>query len=142
MTKSRSANDRGTAATKKPPGKPTMKKSPASLVALFESTMEAFPDVDLRKVFGYPCGFVHGHMTVGIHADAFFVRLSVEDQEILLKKPGGGYLEPMPGRPMKEYVVLLEPVFRDPKRMNEWLGRSFQYTSSLQPKEPRGKGKR
>jgi len=135
MTKSRSANDRGTAATKKPPGKPTMKKSPASLVALFESTMEAFPDVDLRKVFGYPCGFVHGHMTVGLHADAFFVRLSVEDQEILLKKPGGGYLEPMPGRPMRDYVLVPKSIREKKAELKKWISKAILHSRSLPPKK-------
>jgi len=135
MTKARRANDKGTAATKKSPGKPTMKKSPASLVALFESSMEAFPDVDLRKVFGYPCGFVHGHMTVGLHADAFFVRLSVEDQEILLKKPGGGYLEPMPGRPMRDYVLVPKSIREKRAELKKWISKAILHSRSLPPKK-------
>ena len=118
------------------------KPAPSELIEFIDSAIVAF-DCQRKKMFGYPAYFVNGNMFAGLFEDKIIVRLSPEDRELILAGSEEAIrFEPMPGRPMKEYVVLLEPVFRDPKRMNEWLGRSFQYTSSLQPKEPRGKGKR
>ncbi len=118
------------------------KRAPIELIEFIDSAMAPF-ECQQKKMFGYPAYFVNGNMLAGLFEDKIIVQLSAEDRELILSGSEEAIpFEPMPGRPMKEYVVLLEPVFRDPKRMHKWLGRSFQYTSSLQSKEPRGKGKR
>jgi TfoX/Sxy family transcriptional regulator of competence genes len=115
--------------------RPKLAKSPEHLVSLFASTMENFPDVQLRKVFGYPCGFVNGNMAVGLHADAFFVRLAPEDKEPLLKKPGGGYLEPMPGRPMRDYVIVPPAAREKSAELKKWVEKAILHSQSLPPKK-------
>jgi len=39
------------------------------------------------------------------------------------------------GRPMKECVALPEPVYTRPEVFQKWLWRSFEYASSMKPKE-------
>jgi TfoX/Sxy family transcriptional regulator of competence genes len=116
-----------------------MARSPDELVALFSTTMQAFPDVELRKVFGYPCGFVNGNMAVGLHADVFFVRLPASDQQTLLEKPGGGYLEPMPGRPMRDYVLVPEGMRSKKSELGRWVKRAVEHCLSLPPKVKKGR---
>jgi TfoX N-terminal domain len=125
--------------TKSPASRPKMARSPNGLVAMFESAMKDYPDVELRKVFGYPCGFVNGYMTVGLHAADFFVRLPPDEKEILLKAPGGGYLEAMPGRPMRDYVVVPEGVREKKAKLKQWIGKAIQYSQSLPPKEKKAR---
>ena len=120
--------------SKKAGGRPELKRSPEALVAFFDATMRAFPQVELRKVFGYPCGFINGHMTVGLHADVFFVRLPQDEQTVLLKKPGGGYLEPMPGKPMRDYVIVPETVRGRKAELGSWIDKAIRYSRSLPPK--------
>jgi TfoX/Sxy family transcriptional regulator of competence genes len=105
------------------------------LVARFQATVVHFPELELRKVFGYPCGFVSGNMTVGLHADTFFVRLPASDQETLLNKPGGGYLEPMPGRPMRDYVTVPTQVLQKKLALKKWIEKSVAHARGLPPKK-------
>jgi len=136
MVKSKSAPNKATKVpTKKAGERPKLKRSPETLVAFFDTTMKSFPDVELRKVFGYPCGFVNGHMTVGLHADVFFVRLPEDDQAILLKKPGSGFLEPMPGKPMRDYVIVPESIRDNKGEFKRWINKAIVYSQSLPPKE-------
>ena len=126
-------------AVRKTAVRPKMAKSPDELVVMFEAAMKGFPDVELRKVFGYPCGFVNGYMTVGLHAEDFFVRLPPDEQQVLLQAPGGGYLEPMPGRPMRDYVVIPVGVREKKARLNRWIGKAIQHSRSLPPKEKKAR---
>jgi TfoX/Sxy family transcriptional regulator of competence genes len=122
-------------AAKKTAVRPKLTRSPDDLVALFDATMNSFPDVEVRKVFGYPCGFVNGNMAVGLHADAFFVRLAPEEQHVLLKKPGGGYLEPMPGRPMRDYVIIPVEVRAKKAALKKWVEKAIRHSRSLPTKK-------
>ena len=91
-----------------------------------------------KRMFGYPAYFVNGNMFTGLHEDRVILRLSQQDREAILADGSKAVLfEPMPGRPMKEYVVLLKPVYQDPALFNEWLDRSFKYASLLPPKDKR-----
>lgn len=134
MTKSRSVTSkRVEKEAKKPAIRPKMVKSPDELVALFDAAMRAFPDIEQRKVFGYPCGFVNGYMTVGLYSDEFFVRLPPEEQGVLLKEPGGGFLEPMPGRPMRDYVVVPVSLRKKKAQLKKWIEKAVSYSRSLPP---------
>ena len=56
-------------------------------------------------MFGYPCLFVKGHMAAGLFQEDVFVRLGEPDRAAVLQL-GGRAFEPVPGRPMREYVIL------------------------------------
>lgn len=95
-----------------------------------------------KKMFGYPVYFLNGNMFTGIHQDNIILRLSDSDRTTILAAEGDAApFEPMPGRPMKEYVVLLEPIRSDPEKLEGWLNRSYTYVSSLPPKEAKSKSK-
>lgn len=112
---------------------------PASpeLSELLDAAVASFP-CDKKKMFGYPVYFVNGNMFTGIHQDNITLRLSEKDRSaILANADDAAPFEPMPGKPMKEYVVLLEAIYAEPARLEQWLARSFAYVSSLPPKEPK-----
>ena len=57
-------------------------------------------------MFGNISAFVNGNMFFGLFGDDIFLRLSIQDQQELLKNKGASFLEPMKGRPMKDYVII------------------------------------
>jgi hypothetical protein len=129
-------------------------KAPEELKSLIEGAMTGKP-AEKRLMFGYPAYFANGYMCAGLFQDSLFVRLS-PPQQLSLKAEHADLrsLEPMPGRPMKGYVVLPESILRDPKALGSMIDVSLQYANSLPakvkkpsaPKPPRagarGKGQK
>lgn len=111
------------------------KKAPRELVELFERAVPDVPDVEKRQMFGYPCTFVNGNMFMGLFEDKMFVRLGADGRPSLLSQDGTGPLEPMKGRPMKEYVVLSDEILADSSELERWIELSFTYVLGLPPKE-------
>ena len=104
----------------------------------FRSVVPDHPAVSVRPMFGNLSAFVNGNMFMGVFGTSLFVRLSEEDHEAILAA-GGALFEPMPGRPMRGYM-LLPSVWRDePDRVQEWVGRSLDWAEELPPKEPKRK---
>lgn len=110
------------------------KKAPPELVATFEALVARRPELVARKMFGYPCGFVGGHMATGLFEDRWFVRLPTPARAELLSLPGAAPFEPMPGRPMKEYVTLPPSVVGDPGAVDGWVDRAVAFARTLPPK--------
>ncbi|HEY6239055.1 MAG TPA: TfoX/Sxy family protein [Thermoplasmata archaeon] len=106
-------------------------------VAQFESLAPVAPDIARRAMFGQPVAFLNGNMFFGVLGDRLFLRLSTEDRAEAAAVPGVTPFEPMPGRPMKEYVVLPPNLLRDARRVREWIGRSTRYVRGLPPKKPK-----
>ncbi len=117
-------------------------KSSPELVELFQATMETFPDAQKRKMFGYPCCFVNGHMFTGLHEQNWIVRLSEEDRLKLISAYKAQIFEPMPGRQMKEYIALPKTIIGDTKLRARWINRSLEYATSLPPKVKKLRKKR
>ena len=80
----------------------------------FASIVPDHPAVTIRPMFGQLSAFVNGNMFMGIFGEDVLVRLPEEDRAEVLGA-GGRVFEPMPGRPMREYVVLPERVARRPR---------------------------
>ncbi len=114
------------------------KKAPPELVALFETVLSAEPRAERRAMFGYPAAFVNGNMLTGLHQDDWMVRLSEPDRAALVAR-GGRPFEPMPGRPMREYVVLPPAVLRDRRALAGWIRRGLDYTAALPAKSAKKK---
>jgi TfoX/Sxy family transcriptional regulator of competence genes len=114
------------------------KKAPESLAALFDEVAPRDAPVERRKMFGYPAAFVHGNMFAGLHQDRLVMRLPEGDRAEFMALPGAMAFEPMPGRPMKEYVVATPALLDDQDGLRAWLDRSFGYVSSLPPKSGKG----
>lgn len=110
------------------------KKAPASLIEAFDGALPRDARVERRKMFGYPCAFVNGNMFAGTHEHRLIVRLAEEQRDALLALPGAGRFEPMPGRVMREYVVVPLDMLADRAALAHWLRRSFDYAAALAPK--------
>jgi TfoX/Sxy family transcriptional regulator of competence genes len=107
------------------------RKSPAELIATFEAVLPDDPRVEPRQMFGYPCAFTGGNMFMGLHQENMVLRLSDEDRERYLEKPGAAIFQPMPGRTMREYVVVVPALAKDRAALKKWVGRALSYAASL-----------
>lgn len=116
---------------------PAFTKSPEELVQLFERAMKDFPIATQRKMFGYPCVFVNGNMFTGLFQDEMFLRLNDQDRAAIRKEYGTSLFEPMPGRPMRQYVMVPRYVRNSPRLLRSWLTKGMEYAKSLPPKVKR-----
>ncbi len=110
------------------------KASPV-LGQLLTEAASPFALVETRKMFGGVSLFINGNMIGGVHGKKIVLRLSEEDRAAAERDADMTPFEPMPGRLMKEYVVVPEAVYRDPAGFEEWLRRSVEFVGSLPPKE-------
>jgi TfoX/Sxy family transcriptional regulator of competence genes len=106
----------------------------------FASIVPDHPAVSVRPMFGQLSAFVNGNMFMGIFGEDVLVRLPEEEREQVLGE-GGRVFEPMPGRPMREYVVLPEAWREEPDRIREWVARSLDHADELPPKKPKAQRK-
>ncbi len=111
------------------------KPAPEGPVRLFyEEVAQTVPEASVRKMFGYPAAFTGGNMFASLFEDSFVVRLDASSRAALAKKPGARQFEPMPGRPMREYMVLPHSVLASSRSLRGWLLKAHTYASSLPPK--------
>ena len=123
---------------------PTWRKPDARLVELLEATiagLEFDAPVDYRPMFGCPAYFTGGNMFAGVWQDSVMLRLP-EDQRELAHAAGATPFEPMPGRPMKEYVALPTSMIGDPAKAADWVRRAAAYAASLPPKQKKPRAKK
>lgn len=92
------------------------------------------PRVKIRKMFGQPAAFANGNLCVGTFGKELFVRLKEPDVDILSKVAGVHRFEPMPGRPMRQYLVLPPALLDKSTEAKKWVRRSIEYALSLPPK--------
>src|SRR5712691_13008330 len=105
----------------------TMPKPDEASKAYFESLVPDDPRVQSRPMFGNRAAFVNGNMFLALFGSQVAVRLSDQDRAELLEQPGTSAFEPMPGRAMKEYVVLPETWRKQRKKAEGWAERSFAW---------------
>ena len=109
------------------------RKAPADQVERFHEAVAGIDGVEVRKMFGYPAAFIGGNLTAGLHQESVMVRLpDAERQERLAD--GWTLFEPMPGRPMREYVALPPEVAADVVAMRHWVERAAVHVRTLPPK--------
>jgi len=108
-----------------------------STVARFHALVPNDAGVTVRPVFGQPAAFVAGNMFLGVFGDAVFVRLSEEDRAAGRLPDGARPFEPMPGHPMREYVVLPPTLTAEPARARPWIESGLRYARGLGPKPPK-----
>ncbi|HKW78918.1 MAG TPA: TfoX/Sxy family protein [Candidatus Limnocylindria bacterium] len=111
------------------------KKSPPELIAAFDKAAPKDRRAVRRPMFGYPALFVNGNMFAGTYQDKVVVRLSEEDRARLMNEKGAAPFEPMPGRPMKGYVVVPPALVAKPASLRAWIDRALVYAASLPPKK-------
>jgi TfoX/Sxy family transcriptional regulator of competence genes len=117
---------------------PAWGKSPPDLVDAFAAAIADLPGSEPRKMFGFPAAFVNGHLFTGLFEDRWFVRLPEADRAELAGT-GAAAFEPMPGRPMRDYVELPAAFLADEAARDSWLRRSLDHVASLPPKEKKPK---
>ena len=115
-------------------GMPKFTKPPSILVEIFQRAVAELPDVQPRQMFGYPAAFTKTQMFASLFQDIMIVRLSTADREAL-GRDGARPFEPMPGRPMREYVVVPDVVWGSPSTLRSWLAKAHAYASSLPQKK-------
>jgi TfoX/Sxy family transcriptional regulator of competence genes len=118
-----------------PSGTPKIPKPSQEAKDLFTSLVPDHPAVSIRPMFGQLSAFVNGNMFMGIFGEDVLLRLPEEDRAQLMEA-GGGPFEPMPGRPMREYVVLPAAWRDEPERIRGWAARALDHAEELPPKRP------
>jgi len=118
------------------------KPGPPEAVAAFEATTSNLPGAEPRKMFGYSCVFAKGQMFAGLHEAGMVLRLPDEQRAEFLRLKGAEQFEPMPGRVMREYVVVPGVLLNAPGQLRQWVEKSLAYASSLPAKEKRDSGGR
>lgn len=114
-------------------------KASGELNDVLGQAAEPFPLVERRKMFGGLALFINGHMFAGVHGRKVALRLGEAERVDAQEGAGALPFEPMPGRVMKEYVVVPEPVWSSPEALEEWMRRSVEYVGALPPKKPKPK---
>ena len=104
-------------------------------IDLFKSLVPDDPHITIRPMFGNLSAFVNGNMFFGLYGNDLFLRLSSQDQQELLKQKGARFLEPMKGRPMKDYVITPETWKNDADTVRIWVSRSLAWSSKLPAKK-------
>ena len=109
-------------------------KSSEGIKARFEAGVAGIEDLEQRQMFGYPAAFIGGNLTTSLHRESWIVRLPDAERAELVDA-GWSEFEPMPGRPMRGYVVMPDEVATDPQQARTWVERAASYVRTLPPKE-------
>jgi TfoX/Sxy family transcriptional regulator of competence genes len=117
------------------------KKAPPENIDFFDKVLVNHPEVEKRKMFGYPCAFLRGNMFFGLFDDSFFLRLPEEDRTTINSLHLATPFEPLPGRVMKEYVALSTEAISEKGIFQTWFEKSIGFTLSL-PLKPKKAGKK
>jgi hypothetical protein len=117
--------------------RPSFRQSPPALAEQFRKAMASYPEAKVRMVFGCPCAFIRGNMITGLFGDEWFVRLPPEQRSGLLRVKGAHPFEPMPGRPLREQVVLPASIVGSPAKLQAYIEKAVVHGRSLPPKAPK-----
>lgn len=110
------------------------KKAPEELKAALDSAMRGVA-AEKRMMFGFPAYFINAHMFVGLFEDTLFIRLSADLRKSTEQRTGPlKNLEPMPGRPMKDYLVLPRSFYAKEKDLEALIASAADHARSLPPK--------
>jgi TfoX/Sxy family transcriptional regulator of competence genes len=119
------------------------KPAPSEAVVAFETVISNLPGAEPRKMFGYSCVFAKGNMFAGLHEAGMVLRLTDEQRAEFLRLNEAKPFEPMPGRVMREYMVVPKVLLNAPEQLRTWVEKSLAYVSSLpaKPKKASGRGR-
>lgn len=113
-----------------------MPKPSAEAIERFRVALQDDPVVLTRPMFGNLAAFANGYMFAGLFGDDVFVRLDDPGQAAIVDQ-GGSPFAPMPGRPMRGYVVLPTALTHDPIALAAAVDDSLAHTMALPPKPPK-----
>lgn len=113
-------------------------KSSDAIKARFEAGVAGVEGLEQRQMFGYPAAFIGGNLTTSLHRESWIVRLP-DAERAELTGQGWSEFEPMPGRPMRGYVVMPDDVAADPDQARAWVDRAVEFVRTLPPKPPKAR---
>jgi TfoX/Sxy family transcriptional regulator of competence genes len=113
--------------------KTVWRKAPPELIAAFDRALPQGPGIEKRKMFGYPAVFSGGKLASGLWQEFVVAKLGEADRENAMARHGAAPFEPMPGRRMREYVVLPERIVADPAALRDWIAKAVVYAASSAP---------
>ncbi len=116
----------------------TVRKSSPELVARFSELALLAGDADHKQVFGYPACVLRGNMFMSLREDSLILRLADADRAVFLGRYDSSFFEPMPGRPMKEYVVVPPALVYD-DAVADWVRKSRAFAQQLPAKNAKQK---
>lgn len=108
-------------------------KTPPEIVTAFVAAAPKDPRIARKPMFGYPALFLNGNMFAGTYQDKVVARLGDADRA-KATRAGATPFEPMPGRVMKEYVVLPGSVVGKPAALAGWLEKARDHALTLPAK--------
>jgi len=117
--------------------RPAFRQSPPALAGQFRQAMASYPEAQVRIVFGCPCAFIHGNMITGLFGEEWFIRLAPEQRPALLRLKGAHPFEPVPGRPLREQIVLPASIVGSPSKLQSYIEKAVVHGRSLPPKAPK-----
>ena len=112
------------------------KKPSPELVDRFHEAVAGIDGIEVRKMFGYPAAFIGGNLTAGLFQESVMMRLPEGEREERIAE-GWSRFEPMPGRPMREYVAMPPEVATDVDAIRRWIERAADHVRTLPPKAPK-----
>jgi hypothetical protein len=114
---------------------------PLDKMEQYDRLIAARPDIE-RKGAGLPYTSVNGHMfTFLTGSGALALRLPVEERKKFITTYRTT-LVTAHGKVLDEYVAVPEALFKDTVELKKYLDISFDYVSSLKPKQARKKPRR
>ena len=119
-----------------PAAGPAMPKPSPDAIERFRRAVGDDPRASLRPMFGNLSAFANGYLFTGLFGDEIFVRADAATQATVLAG-GGRPFAPMPGRPMRDYVVLPVAWTGDETELRTRIGSSLAFTMTLPPKAPK-----
>lgn len=111
--------------------------APKSYQALFDDVYAGVRGATPKSMFGWRCYLVDGNLAAGLKGDEWNLRLSPQDAESLLRRPGARPFMPMPGKPMPGYVILPPEFLENRKELDRWVAKSVEFVRSLPPRKAR-----
>src|SRR5579885_2635105 len=113
---------------------PKWRKASDRAVARFDALVPRDARVERRQMFGYPAAFLGGNLMISLFQDDLLLRLDEDSCRELLEEPEARTFEPMPGRPMKQYIVAPPSLVEDDAAIRRWIARAMAYVATLPPK--------
>ncbi len=119
-----------------------LRKAPRELVDLFNDAVAGI-ECQRRVMFGYPACFINGYLFAGLFEDQLFLRLPESTvRQLRAGKTPVSSLEPMPGRPMRDYTVIPAEIYRKGAALRGLLQASVTHTAGLPPKRANKSGRK
>ena len=109
-------------------------KPSAAIIEILEKNLPADQRIEKKKMFGFPCAFVNGNMFCSVFNQSIMVRLSPGQIEHWIKTKKAKRFEPIPGKPMKEYIEPPGQLLKDPGQLSTLILESFEFAQSLKPR--------